>query len=96
MVAMVLLQRMTIKFGELALALHVCKGRAMSTKALSLISLCVYSFLCRALILWLLCCLRMGRLNGLDGFDTTIGAASLAIFISVKLPDADYVQGVND
>ena len=31
MVAMVLLQRMTVKFGELALALHVCKGRAMST-----------------------------------------------------------------
>lgn len=38
----------------------------------------------------------MGRLNGFDGFDTTIGAASLAIFISVKLPDANYVQGVDD
>jgi hypothetical protein len=38
----------------------------------------------------------MGRLNGLDGFDTTIGTTSLAIFISVKLPDADNVQGVDD
>ena len=38
----------------------------------------------------------MGRLNGLDGFDTTIGATSLAIFISVKLPDADNVQGIDD
>jgi hypothetical protein len=38
----------------------------------------------------------MGSLNGLDGFDTTIGAASLAIFISVKLPDADNVQSVDD
>lgn len=38
----------------------------------------------------------MGRLNGLDGFDTTIGATSLAIFISVKLPDADNIQSVND
>jgi hypothetical protein len=38
----------------------------------------------------------MGRLYGLDRFDTTVGAASLAIFISVKLPDADNVQGVDD
>ena len=38
----------------------------------------------------------MGSLNGLDRFDTTIGATSLAIFISVILPDANYVQGVDD
>lgn len=38
----------------------------------------------------------MSRLNGLDGFDTTVGATSLAIFISVKLSDADNVQGVDD
>ena len=68
----------------------------MSTQALSLISLRIYTFLCRALIGLLLCYLSMGRLNGLDGFDTTIGATSLAIFISVKLPDADNVQGIDD
>ena len=38
----------------------------------------------------------MGRLNGLDGFDTTIGATSLAILISVKLPDPDNIQGIDD
>lgn len=39
MVAVVLIQRMAIKFCELALTLHVCQGGAMSTQALSLISL---------------------------------------------------------
>ena len=96
MVAMVLLQGVTIEFGKLALTLHVCQGGTMSTQALSLISLCVYSFLCRALIGLLLCYLSMSRLNGLDGFDTTICAPTLAIFISVKLPDADNVQGIDD
>ena len=38
----------------------------------------------------------MGRLNGFHRFDTTIGATSLTIFISVKLPDADNVQGIDD
>lgn len=38
----------------------------------------------------------MSSLNGLDRFDTTIGATSLSIFISVKLPDANNIQGVDD